>query len=323
MMVGSVAASVALLLPSISQQWRLRSLFGLGWVAVDLLSLGMPLTPALARDDHYPQTPAIEWLQRDKTDFRIIGLGMAFVPNTPELFGLKDVRGYDFISVRRYEELINGDEGNFFFYRTAKSLPNALSLLDVKYVLNFNSPAPDPSQFDLVYSNEITIYRNRGFHERALPVFDHKVDPNPGSVLAAVRSGKFNPQQTLLLEQEPTNNLTTQPSMPSADSSANIVSDQPNEVDIEVSMTKPGFLLLLDTYFPGWKATVNGSESPILRADYNFRAVQLPAGKSVVRFVYEPESFRLGMILFFVGLVTITAAFFATFLKTKQEAIRK
>src|SRR5664280_1664583 len=72
-------------------------------------------------------------------------------------------------------------------------------------------------------------------------------------------------------------------------SSVRIVSDQPDEVSIDASLPQPGFLLLLDTCFPGWSATVNGLKAPILRADYNFRAVWLPAGKSVIRFTYQPN----------------------------------
>ena len=71
-----------------------------------------------------------------------------------------DTRGYDFTTVRRYEELVDGDIGSFFFYRSAPALPNVLPLLGVKYVLNFNSSPPASPQFDLVYSNQITIYRN-------------------------------------------------------------------------------------------------------------------------------------------------------------------
>jgi uncharacterized membrane protein YfhO len=53
--------------------------------------------------------------------------------------------------------------------------------------------------------------------------------------------------------------------------------------------------LLLDTYFPGWKATVDGRTTPIYRADYNFRAVSLPEGAHTVTFTYRPLSFRLGL----------------------------
>jgi len=183
-------------------------------------------------------------------------------------------------------------------------------------VLNFNSAPPAPPQFDLVYSNTVTIYRNRQFQGRAMTVFDYSVD-KPASILVTIRSGSFNPRQSLLLEQEPTVSgprlSGPEASKALAESTTRIASEKPDELTVEASMPQPGFLLLLDTWYPGWKATVNGLSSPILRADYNFRAVRLPAGKSVVQFSYQPESFRLGMGLFLAGLAIIGGLVFGRF----------
>jgi hypothetical protein len=312
MMAGSLAASVGLLLPSVRRHGLLYSLIGLGWVAADLLVFGRGINPAIPRESYYPKTPEIEWLQKDKSDFRILGQDMVLVPNTAELYGLKDARGYDFMTIRRYEELITGGAGKFFFYRSADSLPEAMPLLSVKYVLTFNRPAPNPPLFELVYSNETCVYRSRQFEGRARTVFDYTVESKQ-AILAAVRSGTFNPDKILLLEEQPKNNNAGAPvSAAPVEASANIVSDQPDEVTVEASMPRPGFLLLLDTYFPGWKATVNGQSSPVLRADYDFRAVQLPAGKSVVRFFYRPGSFCLGMALFAAGLIILAGAVFGS-----------
>jgi hypothetical protein len=315
-MGGNVLVSAVLLLPLISRQYGLRTFIGLGWIALDMLSFGMGLNPAVRHDCYYPSTPPIQWLQRDKTDFRIIGLGMVFTPDTAELFHLKDVRGEDFVSVRRYEELINGSAGSLFFYRTATELPKALPLLAAKYVLNFNSTPPQPPQFELVYSNEVTIYQNTRFQGRALTVFKYDVAP-ASSILANVRSGSFDPTQTLLLEQQPAQPLPHLPasaiSTALTDSSAHVISEQPNEVIVRASMPRPGFLLLLDTYYAGWNATVNGAKAPILRADYDFRAVQLPAGTSVVQFLYEPAGFRWGIVFFFLGVATVAAMVFGKF----------
>lgn len=321
MLGGSLIASAALLLPSLARHPGFRSMLGLGWVAADLLNFGMGLNPAIPHSSYYPSTPAIEWLQRDKGSFRIFGLGMVLVPNTAEVFGLKDARGYDFTTVRNYEELINGSIGTFFFYRTADALPAALPLLGVKYVLNFNSSPPDPAGFDLVYSNEITIYRNREFQGRVLPVFNYKVGANAKAILATVRSGGFDPRRTLLLLRKP-EPIVEGLSNDQTHALASIVVDQPDEVDVQASMPKPGFLLLLDTYYPGWKAIVNGRKAPILRADYDFRAVQVPAGKSVVRFVYQPASFRIGMILCLACLGILATILFRS-IWARTRAIRK
>ena len=76
--------------------------------------------------------------------------------------------------------------------------------------------------------------------------------------------------------------------------SAEIVSYQPNEVVIRASSDRNSMLFLADSYYPGWRATVDGREEEIVRANFLFRAVRVPAGEHTVRFSFEPESFFLG-----------------------------
>jgi hypothetical protein len=313
MLAGALAASGALLLRSLQRQPALGAAIVLGWVAVDLLVFGRGYNPAISRNDYYPATPAIQWLQQDPGGFRVWGEKAVLIPNTAEVFGLRDARGCDFMTVRRYEELINGRAGEFFFYNRGLGLPKPLQLLNVKYVLDFRPAAPDPARFELVYSNEISIYRNRAFRERALAVFDYRVERDPAAMLDQVRSGAFDPAHVLLLEEEP--NLVQarsemQTPMAGANATVRIVADEPDEVRVEASLPRPGFLLLLDTWFPGWSATVNGLPAHLYRADYNFRAVQLPAGNSTLQFAYRPGSFRLGLVLCIVGVLVLAAAWF-------------
>ena len=66
--------------------------------------------------------------------------------------------------------------------------------------------------------------------------------------------------------------------------------------------------MLADAYHPGWKLRVDGKEQRILRANYLFRAVELPAGNHKVEFSYEPETFRIGLriSLCTAGLLLVT-----------------
>jgi hypothetical protein len=64
---------------------------------------------------------------------------------------------------------------------------------------------------------------------------------------------------------------------------------------VRITAEGPGYLLLTDADYPGWRATVDGAPAPIVRADLMFRAVVLPAGKHVVEFRYEPLSVRVGL----------------------------
>jgi len=76
---------------------------------------------------------------------------------------------------------------------------------------------------------------------------------------------------------------------------AEIVSQTPTNIRIEADMKTPGVVVLADTWFPGWIATVEGKPAPILRANYAVRGVEVPVGKSVIEFRYQPMSFRIGI----------------------------
>ena len=65
--------------------------------------------------------------------------------------------------------------------------------------------------------------------------------------------------------------------------------------------------MLTDSYFRGWKATVDGRDAPIERVDYLLRGVRVPAGTHRVEFRYAPSSFRVGWILSLLGLVALAA----------------
>jgi hypothetical protein len=282
-----------------------------GWTTFDLLWFGMGFNPAIPRERYYPAAPAIEWLEKDHSTFRILGGGTTLLPNVAAVFGLSDARGCDFMSVRRYEELITENSGDFYFYASAHNLPEMLPLLNVKYLLLSKSVALDPELFELVHSNGMFVYRAKTCEARALVVFDHQVRDS-ASVLSDVRSGKFDPKQVLLLEEEPEIAPDREPRdiMTETNASARITSYEPDEVGVEASLPRPGFLLLLDTYFPGWTARVNGRPARIYQADYNFRAVSLPAGRSTVRFSYRPKSLSLGLALSATSLLVIGGVWF-------------
>ena len=71
---------------------------------------------------------------------------------------------------------------------------------------------------------------------------------------------------------------------------------------IDVDASAPGFLFLADQYAPGWTATVDGAPAEILRANYAFRLVAVPAGRSEVVFRYRPRSLWIG------GLISLVTA---------------
>ncbi|MCK6446498.1 MAG: YfhO family protein [Planctomycetes bacterium] len=83
---------------------------------------------------------------------------------------------------------------------------------------------------------------------------------------------------------------------------AEIVSRTPTEIRLRVSRRDRGWLVACQTWFPGWRATVNGVERPVRLANYAFQAVELDAGENEVVLWYAPNSWRLGLWLALGGL---------------------
>lgn len=84
---------------------------------------------------------------------------------------------------------------------------------------------------------------------------------------------------------------------------ADVVDCGPNMVRVMVDAPEACWLALLDNYYPGWTAWVDGKLVEIFPANYAFRAVRLEAGKQVVEFRYEPASLRLGAGISFAALL--------------------
>lgn len=76
-----------------------------------------------------------------------------------------------------------------------------------------------------------------------------------------------------------------------------------NQIEAILETRTPGYLVVADTYYPGWSALVDGQESPILRANLAFRAVQLSAGSHQVTMAYTPGWFWPGILTSIAGLL--------------------
>ena len=87
--------------------------------------------------------------------------------------------------------------------------------------------------------------------------------------------------------------------------SASLIQDLPERVVAKVDAETPLFLVLADTFDPGWKATVDGQAAEIRPAYIAFRSVYVPPGQHTVEFTYEPKGFRSGLLVSVLGLVLL------------------
>ena len=96
--------------------------------------------------------------------------------------------------------------------------------------------------------------------------------------------------------------------------------DEPDRVVLTAGADWAGRLVLTDSYYPGWRAWVDGRPAPIERADDAFRAVRLPPGEHAVEMRYEPASFRVGMFISLLALAALAAATGALYLLSRDRA---
>ncbi|MCY1002154.1 YfhO family protein [Myxococcus sp. MISCRS1] len=86
-----------------------------------------------------------------------------------------------------------------------------------------------------------------------------------------------------------------------AGGSVRIEKSTAQHLELDVSACDDSYLVVSDSYYPGWRATVDGKDTPIHRANHALRAVRLTPGAHRVHFDYAPTSFRLGLALSLLG----------------------
>jgi hypothetical protein len=304
--------------------------------------------------DYFRKTGILEIISSDQDHFRIFSTAKTISTDVPILVGnatyidylkekhlpsmnilykLHDIWGIDVIRLKRTDDL----------YRAFTSTPsissnNLVDLYCLKYVVSVTPIEGDP-RFELIYSrieglqgekeellrgNTIKLYRNRNPLPRAWLARDHRV-LDEKSILAILSGKEFNPRKEVLLEEEPAVNPSKPPLAKRGDveeKGLEFISERNNRLQLLVEAKEDSLLVLSDTYFPGWKAYLDGNPVKIFRANYNFRAVSLPPGKHEIKFVYHPMSVKLGALVTSLGIIGILVTGLCLRLKvTKRRGV--
>ena len=217
-----------------------------------------------------------------------------------------DDRGNDYIAILTLEQSLRPET------ITVRSLlPDerfhlrGMTLIDHRTSTN-RTLSIDPT-YKLVHSGDVKVYQNLAVLPRAFVVHLATVLAEDQQAPHLLQDPAFDPSQAVILDRG--EELITDPGQ----SRVEIVSYDAERVQVQAFLDRPGYLVLTDTYYPGWKATVDGVPTPVLRADLYFRAVPLPAGEHEVTFQYRPFSVKLGCSLGLASwalwmLVTIVAS---------------
>ena len=143
--------------------------------------------------------------------------------------------------------------------------------------------------------------------------------PNAEAILDRMSQPRFHSRNFVLLERE--RGSLTRSNRPPGSSHVEIEAPDSDTLRIDVWSDQPGYVVLTDTWYPGWEATVNGETVPIHRANFLFRAVEVQQGDSQIVFRYAPQSLRDGAQI--SGLFALALAVVAGYLAVQRRIERR
>jgi hypothetical protein len=279
-------------------------------VALDLIAAHFALNPTLPAEIYRAKNPTVQAIEADGSIGRMftfardeeqIKFGKYLAHKTPDGgtqfdgFGPNDL-GYwlneraallpnaamidRLPSANNFDSLIVGRYQNLLDHIEALPLEQALPILSRMHVGYIVSPR----ELDLpivTRTPDVTIYRN----DRVLP----------RAWIAPASSDLSS-----VAEIAP-------------DSVVQSLTDSGNAVTIRAASPQAGWLILSDTFYPGWQATIDGAPTEIQIANEAFRAIEFPAGDHTIEFRYEPHSVSIGLIVSLASLAIIAVGLIVSY----------
>jgi hypothetical protein len=284
-------------------------------VVADLWTFGVGFNPTLPPEQVLPRTPALEFMQQRQKYDRITAIGNLLPANTGMAFQLFDVRGYD-VGIGRYAILFDRLDHTPTGLTVSERNKHFLDLAGVRYLLSAED-LPAAADVTLVYDREIKIYERRHPLARAYLTGSYQVVTSETSLLTHLDDPEVVAGLRVLLEETPSisSSFTDQPRVGTAD----IVVYEPTAVTIISDSTQDAMLVLSDAFYPGWRASVDGQETKVYRANFAFRAILVPTGHHTVSFVYRPDSFWAGAWISLGALCILLLGTGVTWWQSRQK----
>lgn len=206
-----------------------------------------------------------------------------------------------------------------WYYPVEKFDSPVLDLMNVKYLMAGTANAAERLRALPRFRHVATLPGNELFENlTVMPRFFlvHEVQPvrSLEEATEVIRRGEIDFRKTALVDQPIT--LPTGGN-PEAVENVEVVNYQPASLELSISAASPSLLVMSESYYPGWKAWLDGKPAPIHRADIAFRGVAVPAGKHHLRMQFRP------VILPVSAAISLSAAIFLVILAASGRAAQK
>ena len=324
----------ALVLVAVSPQRSLRALGSVGMVVLAYLSNGgvmQSYNTTVPKSLVYPRTPAVRELTKTiKSDEALFAWGSFATPETNMWFGLYDVGSYQGVGLKWHDVLY---EKVFHELGSPQSeqMPDCiegLQLFGVQWVVGgpgtWRKSTVDPLPASKSIAH-IPVYPVTG--SNLVGVVDSVITSTGGDkrALAKVSSCSFHSDYTVVLDTSPYDDtqrgtLSKTKGSTTLFDFAKIVHRTPNSLTINTATPTGGWLVVRESYEPGWTATTDGTPSPIVRADVAFQAIHVPPGHHTVRMTYQPAIIGQGAQITVASSVTVASFIVVAFVEWRRSS---
>jgi hypothetical protein len=268
--------------------YSLLAILLLGALVLDLWRINYrPMTPQDRREGEqiFVQPEHVKFLLQDTTAYRVLEFvnGQPPYDNSLAYWRIQSAFGYQGAKMRAYQDMIDV---------VGLRNPVLWQLMNVKYII---TNRPDTTAYlGLAYDGpDRKVYVNRLVYPRAFFVSRLEV-ADARTILERIATASFNPRSVAYVLQDP--GITVEPALPTNKVEVTHLGIQ--DLSLSVTAAANNLLFLSEAWYPeGWKAFVDGVETPILRLNYLFRGVVVPPGEHTVTMRFEPRSFLLGQQL--------------------------
>ena len=236
---------------------------------------------------------------KDKTlDYRVLNMATNTFNENNTAYWHKSIGGYHAAKLRRYQEMIEAHiQGEMeTLFTKIPEVGADLSKIDVT----------DTPVLDMLNTRYYIVPLQQG---AKAPLFNLHALGNAWLVkevkyvneeIDAIHG--MNPRETAIVDKRFAETVKQPAAMP--DSLDNIVlrSYAPNALQYEVDTKQGGTVVFSEIYYPGWRSYIDGEEVSHGRANYILRAMNVPAGKHTIEFVFDPQSLHATETIAFIAL---------------------
>ena len=287
------------------------------FVATDLLWAAWPLVPTLPATIFRRPIASAEFLKKQPQDFRFLvadqfaydttfsryfqfkGIGPAdvdfwqdfketLVPNFGVYAALPSANNDDPLKVAHWLQLTKQLK-----HGTERQRARLMAVMNVGFFIDSTAAGIGP----IIYNDDnLTIQQVNEALPRAYFVSRAHFVENGSEALTRLSDRDFDSRrEVIIMEAEEQLQARQELTTGAEEGSVTVNELGPGQLQLLADLSGPGYVVLTDTYYPGWQASIDGRTVPILQANLAFRAVAIEAGQHEILFLYRPRSFTIGL----------------------------